>query len=247
MGTNVFWGHPWKTTLAPVGQRFPLGPSFEYTLVDSPYISCASNSLEPQKWPRDLRNWPEIFHPKQKEKNKRARKGKKKKTNTTHLTELVLTVVIDGVGNQRRKSYGVVAVLVGEEGLEAEADDVEIVLVDVVQLFFGHWTAEGKTQLKSPKPAVIPQQTGDESPPVEVTNKFLARSKWYRNLLTLCLHQTRRNCPRSPAVSCVSFPRLAFQTGFMHLRFKSHALDTLLSHLCMIKFTKWMPLPKQYE
>lgn len=62
--------------------------------------------------------------------------------------ELVLTVVIDGVGNQRRKSYCVVAVLVGEEGLEAEADDVEIILIDVVQLFFRHCAAEGKTRLR---------------------------------------------------------------------------------------------------
>lgn len=70
--------------------------------------------------------------------SKRRKTKGRKEINTTRLTELVLTVVIDGVGNQRRKSYGVVAVFVGEEGLEAEADDVEIVLVDVVQLFFGH-------------------------------------------------------------------------------------------------------------
>lgn len=67
-----------------------------------------------------------------------SKRRKTKGINATRLTELVLTVVIDGVGNQRRKSYGVVAVFVGEEGLEAEADDVEIVLVDVVQLLFGH-------------------------------------------------------------------------------------------------------------
>lgn len=54
------------------------------------------------------------------------------------MAELVLTVVVDGVGNERRKGYGVVAVLVGKEGLEAEPDDVEVVLVDVVQLLLGH-------------------------------------------------------------------------------------------------------------
>lgn len=54
------------------------------------------------------------------------------------MAELVLTVVIDGVGNQRRKGYRVVAVLVRKEGLEAESDDVEVVLVDVVQLLLGH-------------------------------------------------------------------------------------------------------------
>lgn len=51
---------------------------------------------------------------------------------------LVLTVVIDGVGDERRQGYAVVAVLVGKEGLEAEAHHVQVVLVDVVQLLLGH-------------------------------------------------------------------------------------------------------------
>lgn len=67
-----------------------------------------------------------------------AREKNQRKKKKPCLMELVLTVVIDRVGNQRRKSYCVVAVLVGEESLEAEADDVEIVLIDVVQLFFRH-------------------------------------------------------------------------------------------------------------
>lgn len=54
------------------------------------------------------------------------------------MAELVLTVVIDGVGNQRRKGYGVVAMLVRKESLEAESDHVEVILVDVVQLLLRH-------------------------------------------------------------------------------------------------------------
>lgn len=72
-----------------------------------------------------------ISHPKLKRKPKEKLKKR-------HLAELVLTVVIDGVGNQRRKGYRVVAVLIRKESLEAESDDVEVVLVDVVQLLLRH-------------------------------------------------------------------------------------------------------------
>lgn len=77
---------------------------------------------------------------------KEKTKGKRKKGD---LAELVLTVVIDGVGNQRRKGYRVVAVLVRKESLEAESDHVEVVLVDVVQLLLRHWrtdNTEGQSQ-----------------------------------------------------------------------------------------------------
>lgn len=62
----------------------------------------------------------------------------KTKGESHHVAEVVLTVVIDGVGDEGRQGYAVVAVLVGKEGLEAEPHHVQVVLVDVVQLLLGH-------------------------------------------------------------------------------------------------------------
>lgn len=95
-----------------------------------PHVSHAEVT---QNWHRPQK--PGISHPKLKRKTKGRRKRR-------HLAGLVLTVVVDGVGNQRRKGYRVVAVLVRKEGLEAESDNVEVVLVDVVQLLLGHWRTD---------------------------------------------------------------------------------------------------------
>lgn len=125
---------PWLycTILTLLGQHFTLGPASEYLLTRSLCVRHVSNSPEPQQWPRAQTSETALAFcmPRKREKQQQQK--------NTHWTALVLTVVIDGVGNQRRKSYRVVAVLVGEESLEAEADDVEIVLIDVVQLLFRH-------------------------------------------------------------------------------------------------------------
>lgn len=146
------------------------------------------------------------------------------------MAELVLTVVVDGVGNQRRKGYRVVAVLVRKEGLEAEPHHIEVVLIDVVQLLLWHWrthNTEGQSQNQHEfftKLGMHPHQEnkwccpGTRSPWEDGQGlRELIPCSQQRKPLMLYLHPTRFNCPNSPATSCVWAPHLACHNIFTYL------------------------------